>query len=353
MHGSKVRSLVGVLVACVLALAGVVPSAHADPAAISGAIQFPAGTFPPAIEPDFPTIAVFDFGEEEIHYEVFADHEDVSGLNAALSWDTASSQLRWSLANPPESTYRFTVFWSRWVYTGPIPHQVDSKQFWLTSSSSSMVLEKNQATVYPLGTSGLFHCASGFEGCAAGGGGSAPAVTAGTPTITGKAQVGEKLTASPGGWQPGSAQLAYQWLRDGKPISGATAATYVVAALDAAKKLSLQVTGSLTGYTPASATSAQTKAVARGELSAKKPKISGKAQVGKTLTAKPGKWKPNGVEFSYAWFADGQKIAKANKSTFTIPGSLAGTKIVVKVTGTKSGYTTVTRASSATKKVQN
>jgi hypothetical protein len=230
---------------------------------------------------------------------------------------------------------------------------VDSKQFWLTSSSSSMVLEKNQATVYSLGTSGLFHCASGFEGCAAGGGGNSPAVTAGVPTITGTAKVGEKLTANPGTWQPGSAQLAYQWLRDGKPISGATASTYLAAALDAAKKLSVQVTGSLAAYTPSSATSAQTKAVARGELSAKKPKISGKAQVGKTLTAKPGTWKPTGVSFSYAWFADGQKIAKANKSTYTIPGSLAGTKIVVKVTGTKSAYTTVTKASSATKKVQN
>ena len=350
---SWVRSFVIVLVVAAATFAGTGPQAHADPAAISGAIQFPAGTFPPDIDPDFPTIAVFDFGEEEIHYEVFADHQDVSGLNADLSWDVDSSQLRWSLVSPPETTYRFTVFWSRWVYTGPIPNQVDSKQFWLTSSSSSMALEKSQATVYAVGTSGLFHCASGFEGCAAGGGGSSPAVTAGTPTITGKPQVGEKLTASPGTWQPGSAQLAYLWLRDGKPIAGATAATYVAAALDAAKKLSVQVTGSMTGYTATSATSAQTAAVARGELTTKKPKISGKAQVGKTLTAKAGKWKPSGVELHYQWFADGQKIAKANKSTYTIPGSLAGAKIVVKVTGTKSGYTTATKASSATTKVQN
>src|SRR5690349_1534691 len=276
----KALALIGLVVGAAMPLLGVVP-AHADPATISGAIQFPAGTFPPDIEPDFPTIAVFDHGEDEIHYEVFGDHQDMSGLNADLNWDVDTSQLRWTLVDPPETTYRFSVFWSYWVYTGPIPDQTDSKQFWLSSSSTTMGEVKASATTYPVGTSGLFHCAYQFDGCTAGGGGTSPAVAAGTPQVTGTAQVGEKLTASPGAWSPGGAQLAYQWLRDGKNISGATSSTYVAAPLDAGKKLSVKVTGSLTGFTPTSAVSAQTKAVARGELSPSTPKISGKAKVGK------------------------------------------------------------------------
>ena len=341
-----------VLVGQAVCLLGLASPGHADPATISGAVQFPAGLTPPIIDPDFPDIAVFDRGEDEIHYEVLAYHGNESSQDAALSWDVDTSQLRWTLVSPPESTYQFTVFWSRWVYTGPIPDQVESKQFWLSSSSTSLATAMGQATTYPLGTSGLFHCASGFEGCAAGGGGNTPAVVAGTPSVSGTPRVGEKLSAGPGAWQPAAAQLAYQWLRDGAPISGATSTTYVAAAADAGRKLSVKVTGSLTGYTTQSATSAPAPAVARGKLSPKTPKISGKAEVGKTLAAKPGKWKPGGVAFSYQWFADGQKIPKATHSTYAVSNSVMGKKILVKVTGLLSGYTTITKASDATKKVR-
>lgn len=348
----KVLVTIVAVVAAALPLLSDASAAHADPGAISGAIQFPAGTFPPDIDPDFPTIAVFDRGTDELHYEVFGDHQDLSGLNADLTWDVDTSQLRWTLVSPPESTYRFTVFWSRWTYpSGPIPVQAESQQFWLSSSTSTLVTPKASATVYALGTSGLFHCAFGFEGCAAGGGGTSPAVTPGIPKVSGTARVGEKLTATPGTWQPAGATLTYQWLRDGKPISGATSTTYVAAALDAGKKLSLKVTGSMAGHTPASATSAQTTAVARGRLTAKTPKITGSASVGKKLTAKPGSWKPSGVELHYLWFADGQKIAKATKRTYVLTAAEKGARITVKVTGTKSGYTTVTKASAATKAV--
>ena len=80
--------------------------------------------------------------------------------------------------------------------------------------------------------------------------------------------------------------------------------------------------------------------------------MSGKANVGKTLTAKPGKWQPGGVAFSYQWYADGQKIAKATHSTYAVTNSVKGKKILVKVTGSLSGYTTITKASDATKKVR-
>ncbi|MEA5117979.1 MAG: NosD domain-containing protein, partial [Propionicimonas sp.] len=121
------------------------------------------------------------------------------------------------------------------------------------------------------------------------------------PVITGSAKVGAKLTASAGTWVP-SATLAYQWSRDSSTISGATGSTYTLTGADYGKAITVKVTGTRTGYTTVSQTSAATAKVAAATMTAAKPAISGTAKVGKTLTAKPGTWKPSGVTFSYQWY---------------------------------------------------
>ncbi len=75
-----------------------------------------------------------------------------------------------------------------------------------------------------------------------------------TPTISGKAATGQTLTAVPGTWQSG-VTLSYQWLRNGATITGATTPTFLVVAGDVGQKLTVAVTGSLTGYTSATETS--------------------------------------------------------------------------------------------------
>ncbi|MCO5951224.1 S8 family serine peptidase [Microbacterium yannicii] len=74
----------------------------------------------------------------------------------------------------------------------------------------------------------------------------APVATSG-PTITGAAKVGKTLTAKPGTWDPTDVTFAYQWLRDGAAIDGATARTYKVASEDAGRALSVQVTATQAG----------------------------------------------------------------------------------------------------------
>lgn len=86
-------------------------------------------------------------------------------------------------------------------------------------------------------------------------------IVAGTPTITGTAQVGSTLTAVPGTWTPASTTLAYQWLSAGTDIPGATATTYAPVAADVGKAISVRVTGSSPGLTSVSAVSAATAAV--------------------------------------------------------------------------------------------
>jgi hypothetical protein len=76
------------------------------------------------------------------------------------------------------------------------------------------------------------------------------------PSIVGTGRIGEQLVANPGAWGTPEPGFAYQWLRDGVAIPGATTATYTVLAGDATHSLSFAVTATRAGYTPGSATSA-------------------------------------------------------------------------------------------------
>ena len=79
------------------------------------------------------------------------------------------------------------------------------------------------------------------------------------PKMQGQARVGKKLTAKPGTWSPSPTSQTYQWLRGGKPISGATAAKYKLKASDEDKQISVKVTVRRSGYVDATATSAAKK----------------------------------------------------------------------------------------------
>jgi hypothetical protein len=69
--------------------------------------------------------------------------------------------------------------------------------------------------------------------------------------------------------------LTYKWYREGSLISDARAATYKVRSGDAGRTLTVKVTGSKTGYSTASKTSAATTAIAKGTLTAPVPTITG------------------------------------------------------------------------------
>lgn len=78
------------------------------------------------------------------------------------------------------------------------------------------------------------------------------------------------------------------------------------------------------------------------------PTIAGTAKVGKVLTAAPGSWSPAGVAFSYQWYASGTAIPGATGTSLMLTAGHVGRKIAVRVTGSKAGYTAVTRTSAVT-----
>lgn len=174
------------------------------------------------------------------------------------------------------------------------------------------------------------------------------AVTPGTPAISGTARVGRTLTAIDGEWSEG-ADLTYQWLRNGVAIPAATKKTYTTTVADYRRNLSVRVTGT-NGVLNAAATSAA-RPVAAGILVAPTPRITGKAKVRKPLIVSPGRW-TSGTRLAYRWYANGRLIRGATKARFVLTKAQKGKRITVTVTGTKSGYTTVTKRSAATAKVR-
>ena len=177
-------------------------------------------------------------------------------------------------------------------------------------------------------------------------------LTAATPTISGTAKAGSVLTAVPGTWGPAPVTLAYQWRRAGVAITGATASTYTLTGSDTGKAITVTVTGSKSGYPSVAKTSAATAAVAAGTLTAPTPTISGTRTVGYTLTAVPGTWGPAPVTLAYQWFRSGVAITGATASTYTLTSTDMGKTMTVRVTGTKTGYTSVAKTSAATTTVQ-
>ncbi|WP_310961925.1 carboxypeptidase regulatory-like domain-containing protein [Nocardioides terrisoli] len=171
------------------------------------------------------------------------------------------------------------------------------------------------------------------------------------PTITGTAKVASTLTAHGGTWSPADVTLAYQWLRNGAAIAHATSPTYHPVAADRGKALSVRVTGTPTDthYAAGRATSAATHKVAAGTITGGTPTISGKAKAGKKLTARPGTTKPSGVIVTYQWLRNGKSIKGATASKYTLTKKDQGTKVSVRVTRTKAGYTTLKKTSKATK----
>lgn len=158
---------------------------------------------------------------------------------------------------------------------------------------------------------------------------------------------GTALTARPGTWTPG-VKLAYQWRRNGAAIKGATKTTYKVAPADAGARVTVTVTGSRATYPTTSQVSNPTNAVPYLKLKVGKIKFTGKAKVGKKLTAKPSKW-PSGVTYRYQWYANGTAIKGATGKTFKLAKAQKRKKVKVTVTVRKTGYAAVAKSSSAKK----
>jgi hypothetical protein len=162
------------------------------------------------------------------------------------------------------------------------------------------------------------------------------------PTIAGTFKVGQTLTATPGTWGSGIS-LAFQWLRDGTAIPGATSATYEAVGEDYQKKLSVQVTGSAFGFLSASMESTATTVAASSLARTANPVVDGDFRVGNQVSCSPnGSQWDDGVAFEYIWLRDGVAIGAPNSEMYRVTAQDNQRAISCRIVGTKLGYTSHT-----------
>lgn len=166
----------------------------------------------------------------------------------------------------------------------------------------------------------------------------------GTPTITsdGSPAVGEELGVEPGTWTPTPTSYSYQWRRNGVVISGAVAGSYTVKAADAGASLTVDVSGVRAGYAQAPVTSAAL--VPAGQPMTGAPvTITGTAKVGTRLRGAADDWSPVGSTLTYQWYVGTRLAQSGSNRYFVVPASAAGQRVVLRVTGQRTGYSPLTR----------
>lgn len=170
-----------------------------------------------------------------------------------------------------------------------------------------------------------------------------------SPSITGTPTIDRVLTGGAGTW-PAAATLAGRWLRDNQPIAGATAATYRTTASDVGHDLAFEVTASRAGYTTATVTSAPLR-IKHGALRVRtNPSVRGTRKAGHKLSGNSGSWTPT-ASLARQWLRDGRPIAGATGSTYRLTKADRGHRVQLRVTATRTGYTTKVVLTSAGRRV--
>jgi hypothetical protein len=77
------------------------------------------------------------------------------------------------------------------------------------------------------------------------------------------------------------------------------------------------------------------------------PSITGTVAVSSTVKALPGAWSPAAASYTYQWAANGVAIKGATRSSLTIPATLLGKRLTVRVTASGAGHSPGTATSAA------
>ncbi|MDR1426225.1 MAG: hypothetical protein LBJ08_00475 [Bifidobacteriaceae bacterium] len=194
-----------------------------------------------------------------------------------------------------------------------------------------------------------------------------------SPTIAGGGTAGVAHTAELGTWSPAPNTVTYRWFAAGKPIDGATAATYTPTSAQVGAALTVQVTARTLGYhkttrtsqpvvvtapasDPAPPDSTQppgTQPPAAAPPGTQPPSADGFAAAPLTIaqptTVATGKnltigGLPAGWTATYQWYRNGKPIAGATGPTYKITAADAGAKISAIVTIPELGQSRTIKA---------
>ncbi len=163
------------------------------------------------------------------------------------------------------------------------------------------------------------------------------AFTAPLPVMSGRLQVGEKLTVKPGAWKPTPTNLSYRWLRDGAAISKATSTTYVLTSLDQDRFITVEARASRRSQ-PTARESVNYTPVAKGAITPAQVTIAGTPLVGSALAAGSAGWVPAPTSVTYQWTRGQKPISGATARTYVPSHPDAGAQVAVVVVAQRPGY---------------
>ena len=86
--------------------------------------------------------------------------------------------------------------------------------------------------------------------------------------------------------------------------------------------------------------------------SSRRPRVQGRARVGRTLTARPGSWLPATSQSRYRWMRGGRPIAGASGRRYRLRSADRGKRVAVNVTAKGFGYLSATVPSASTRRVR-
>ena len=165
------------------------------------------------------------------------------------------------------------------------------------------------------------------------------------PTIQGTAEVGQTLTLTSASWAPQPAKVTTQWYADGDAIPGATGASLVLTRDHIDRHISARVTASSSGYRKSRSTAAVTDPVLAKPVTITTPsRVKGTPVVGRKLVAEVGTVRPVDAKATYAWFRDGQRIARTTRPTYTVRRADLGHALSVQVTLSKQHFRDTTES---------
>jgi hypothetical protein len=178
-----------------------------------------------------------------------------------------------------------------------------------------------------------------------------------SPTITGKARVGQTLSASQGEWLGSPTSFFYQWLRCDEgggscaPIDGASQPTYVLVAPDVGNRIRVDVVAeNADGASPAARSAATRVIRIPAPTATAKPVISGVPQEGQTLSTTTGTWTGAPDSFAFQWKrclgGHCAAIPGATASTYVLSGADVGARARVRVTASNDGGRTAAQSKS-------
>ena len=156
------------------------------------------------------------------------------------------------------------------------------------------------------------------------------------PTVTGTPTVGQTLTSTTGTWT-NATTYAREWLRNGSPIAGATAATYLLVAADVGEHIAVDITATGPGG-EASMESLPVGPIVNvpAPTNTAAPVVSGLLVMGDTLTRTTGTW-TGSPTFATIWQRGGTNIAGQTGATYVTVAADEGLMIGCVVTGTNAG----------------